>query len=224
MIHLAGDSTVASGLPAERPMEGWGGCLGHHVDVPVVNHAIGGATTATFIDDGRWAALIEALEPGDTVVIQFGHNDQKHPGVLDAAGGYTERLERMLRDVRACRATPVLCTSVERRGFRSGRLAPSHGPYPAAVRALGRREAVPVIDLTGFTSWLYEWLGEAASVRLFTHLEPGEAPAWPDGLRDDTHFRDHGADAIAAYVAWALAGLADRDAHLTPHGRAGSVP
>jgi lysophospholipase L1-like esterase len=227
-IHLAGDSTVAPGIPAESPMEGWGGRLADHVDELVVDHAVGGASTASFIAEGRWTRLLAALAgtasaPADLVVIQFGHNDQKHPGILDARGGFAANLERMVEDARERGADVALCTPVERRRFADGRLTPSHGPFPAAVRDVGRRLEVPVIDLTGFTSWLYEWLGDEASAGLFSHFAPGEAAAWPDGLRDDTHFRDRGADAVAAYVAWAIAGLRDRDAHLTPHGRSGVV-
>jgi lysophospholipase L1-like esterase len=218
-IHLAGDSTVAptdegrtSGHP-EIPLLGWGDELAAFTDDVVRNHAIGGATTASFRAEGRWDALLDELRPGDTVVIQFGHNDQKEPAELAAEGGYTDRLARFVAEARANGARPVLATSVERRLFADeddgGVLRWSHGPYPAAVRVLGHDLDVPVLDLTVFTRWLYGWLGRDASAALFPHGAAAQAglPV-DDGLaKDNTHFTTAGARAVARYVAEALASL-----------------
>lgn len=205
-VHLAGDSTVASGKPEETPLTGWGGCLHRFIDAPVVNHAVGGATTESFTVEGRWSALLDALSPGDRVLIQFGHNDQKELA-LAARAGYRDRLRGFVDDVRERGASPVLLTSVERRLFEGDRVRRSHGPYPHAVRDLCRELDVPVIDLTSFTSWLYEWLGPQRSCELFVHAAAGEFAAWPDGIADDTHFRTEGAMAVAGYVGQALAAL-----------------
>lgn len=212
-IHLAGDSTVAptdhgrtSGR-ADLPLLGWGDELAGHFEEPVRNFAVGGATTRSFREEGHWDRLTAELRPGDTVVIQFGHNDQKDPDQLAAEGGYRTRLTEFIAETRAAEALPVLATSVERRMFdEAGALRHSHGPYPAAVRTLGRELDVPVIDLTAFTRWLYPWLGEEASAALFVHgaaaargIEVDEALS-----KDNTHFTTAGAAAVAAYVAEAL--------------------
>jgi len=209
--HLAGDSTVAPMKPAESPMAGWGEALAEFVDAPVRNHAFGGATTASFVESGSWDALCAALQPGDTVLIQFGHNDQKQPELLAARDGYTERLRRFVADVRAHGATAVLCTSCERRWFDGDRVTPTHGDYPNAVRDLAHELDAALIDLTAFTTWLYEDLGPEASAGLLSHYAPGETTAWPDGLADDTHFRIEGARRIAAFVARSLRAIQRRD-------------
>ena len=208
---LAGDSTVAPMKPGEEPMAGWGECLHEFVDAEVRNFAFGGATTESFLSSGSWASLLDAIEPGDTVVIQFGHNDQKEPELLDSRGGYTARLRRFVQDAFARGATAVLCTSVERRWFDGDRITPTHGDYPNAVRDLAHDLDVPVIDLTAFTTWLYEDLGDEASRALLSHYAPGETAAWPDGLVDDTHFRIEGALRIAAFVARSLRAIERRD-------------
>lgn len=215
-IHLAGDSTVAptdsgrtSGYP-EIPLLGWGDELAPFTDDVVRNHAIGGATTASFRAEGRWEKLLAELRPGDTVVIQFGHNDQKDPDELAAEGGYTDRLARFVAEARANGARPVLATSVERRLFGDGgALRWSHGPYPAAVRALGHELDVPVLDLTAFTRWLYGWLGRDASAALFPHGAAAAAglPVDEKLVKDNTHFTTAGARAVARYVGEALASL-----------------
>lgn len=216
--HLAGDSTVAPMKPAETPMAGWGQCLPAFVDAPVRNLAFGGATTASFLASGAWRELVDGVRPGDTVVIQFGHNDQKEPGVLDARGGYTDLLRRFVTQARTAGATAVLCTSVERRWFEGDRVVPTHGDYPDAVRDLAHELDAPLVDLTVFTTWLYEHLGDAASAALLSHYAPGETAAWPDGLVDDTHFRLDGARAVAAFVARSLRAIERRDGGLPAKG------
>jgi lysophospholipase L1-like esterase len=215
-IHLAGDSTVApsdDGRTAGRadlPLLGWGHVLTEFVDDDVHNCAVGGATTKSFRDEGHWDRVVAALRPGDTVVIQFGHNDQKEPDELAADDGYRRRLAEFVADVSDADARPVLATSVERRLFDDGgALRYSHGPYPAAVRALGEELDVPVVDLTVFTRWLYTWLGEKESAALFVH---GAAAALgvevsPDLAKDNTHFGSAGALAVARFVAESLRAL-----------------
>lgn len=209
--HLAGDSTVAPMKEPERPMSGWGHFLGEYLDAPVRNLAFGGATTESFIASGSWGELIGEVREGDTVVIQFGHNDQKEPELLASRGGYTDRLRRFVAETRARGAVAVLCTSCERRWFDGDAITPTHGDYPNAVRDLAHELDAGLIDLTVFTTWLYEDLGDEASRALLSHYAPGETTAWPEGLADNTHFRIEGARKVAAFVARSLRALERRD-------------
>lgn len=221
--HLAGDSTVAPMKPGEEPMSGWGHALDAFVDAPVRNLAFGGATTESFLASGSWERLLSDVVAGDTVVIQFGHNDQKHPALLASRGGYTDRLRRFVAEARERGAGAVLCTSVERRWFDGEHVVPSHGDYPNAVRDLAHELDVPLIDLTAFTTWLYEDLGDAASAGLLSHYAPGETTAWPEGLADDTHFRLEGAQRIAAFVARSLRAIERLDGGLPARGASASA-
>lgn len=220
--HLAGDSTVAPMKPTEAPMSGWGGFLGEIVDADVRNLAFGGATTETFLASGTWTRLLDSVTTGDTVLLQFGHNDQKEPALLAARDGFRTRLVQMISTARARRATVILCTPCERRHFAGGILEPSHGDYPNAVRDLARDFAAPLIDLTAFTTWLYTDLGEDASRSLFSHFAPGEVAAWPEGLADDTHFRAEGARRIAAFVGQSVRAIERRGGDKPVHGATGA--
>lgn len=188
-------------------MSGWGAALERRLRPgdQVVNFAKGGATTQSFIVEGLWGALLTEARSGDVAIIQFGHNDQKQPDLLAAQGGYRARLEGFVGDLREREVTAVLCTSVERRLFAGERLRPSHGPYPRAVRQLAAAHEVPLIDLTVFTSWLYEYLGVAGSAALFT-------------ASDNTHFHEHGADLVAGFVARSLRAILGWDDDLAPLG------
>ena len=77
-VYIAGDSTAAQKLVTRRPETGWGERLQQYFDIDrvrVQNHARNGRSTRTFIEEGRWQEIVDALRPGDHVFIQFGHND-----------------------------------------------------------------------------------------------------------------------------------------------------
>ncbi|MFF2344924.1 rhamnogalacturonan acetylesterase [Pseudarthrobacter sp. NPDC058119] len=211
-ILLAGDSTVATCPTHEFPMSGWGAQLAPftYTWATVHNFAKGGANTESFRGEGLWEDLLAAAGPGDAVLIQFGHNDQKKPH-LAARTGYAANLRTMVGEARGVGAAPVLCTSVERRHFRdapsSDVLAESLEDYPEVVRELGPELGVPVMDLNAWTRRLYGRLGREGSRELFCHFAPGEHAHWPDGLADDTHFSQQGAALVAAEVGRQLAGL-----------------
>ena len=48
-----------------------------------------------------------------------------------------------------------------------------------------------------------EWIrkaGDKGSTRFFTHVAPGEFPGYPKGSKDNTHFREKGARAVAEMI------------------------
>lgn len=77
-VFLAGDSTVSDCPPHEAPMAGWGQVFGQLFSegVLVRNHAKGGASTNSFVEEGRLQAIAEHITQGDYLLIQFGHNDK----------------------------------------------------------------------------------------------------------------------------------------------------
>ena len=74
-LYLVGDSTMKNGTPGQK---GWGDEMAKYFDpakINVVNEAIGGRSSRTYRNEGRWDALLGMINKGDFVVIQFGHND-----------------------------------------------------------------------------------------------------------------------------------------------------
>ncbi|KAF2668152.1 SGNH hydrolase [Microthyrium microscopicum] len=71
-VYLCGDSTMAKG---GQGIEGWGEHLGTFLTIPVQNKAIGGRSVRGFTNEGRFDAVAKVVQPGDTVVIEFGRND-----------------------------------------------------------------------------------------------------------------------------------------------------
>ncbi len=73
-LWIVGDSTLNS----NAPMRGWGQELAQFFDlskINVVNRAIGGRSSRTFIYEGRWDRVMSEIKAGDFVILQFGHND-----------------------------------------------------------------------------------------------------------------------------------------------------
>jgi DNA sulfur modification protein DndE len=201
-VFMIGDSTMAN-KPLDLPERGWGMALGQFLVDPamVQNHAVNGRSTKSFIDEGRWDKVLADLKDGDFVIIQFAHNDEKKEDpkrYADPATAFRDNLRRFIRETRARGGSPLLATPVCRRKFdATGKLVDTHGDYPAAVRAAAAAEKVPLLDLERATAKWLQAAGDTASRKFFMWIEPGAHPKIPDGRKDDTHFVEAGAKAVA---------------------------
>jgi lysophospholipase L1-like esterase len=203
-FFLAGDSTMAAKLPEKRPETGWGEMLQRYFDeskVVIENHAQNGRSTKTFISEGRWQALVDKLQKGDWVFVQFGHNDEsKEKGErYTPPEDYRKNLIRFIADVTSKNANIVLLTPVMRRKFdKDGNFVDQHPPeYPNAVREVAKEENVPLIDMHRLSQAVIVKYGVEGSRALFLQLRPDENSNYPNGIEDNTHFRPAGAAEMA---------------------------
>jgi lysophospholipase L1-like esterase len=202
-LHMIGDSTMANKpvIPA-NPERGWGQLLHMYFkdSLRVENYAQNGRSTKSFIAEGRWDKVVAAIKPGDFVIIQFGHNDEKTNNVKVGTapfGEFTTNLVRFIRQSREHQATPILATPVARRKFdESGTLTNSHGVYPEAVRQVAEAEKVQLLELCTATEKLLQQLGPESSKRLFDWIPAGEFAPDSKKLEDDTHFNAYGASRV----------------------------
>jgi len=78
-LILIGDSTVRNGHgTGSDGLWGWGAPIFDLFDpdkINVVNRAIGGLSSHSYISQGHWDLALEIIKPGDYVLIQWGHND-----------------------------------------------------------------------------------------------------------------------------------------------------
>ncbi len=199
-VHMAGDSTMAD-KPTEppNPEHGWGQLFPKFFTDPkmIVNHAMNGRSTRSFITEGRWQTLVDALEPGDWVIIQFAHNDEKI--FPHARGEFQENLRRFVADVRAKGANPLLATPCARRAWdATGQLTNSHGDYPEALRAVAVETKAPLLELNQLTATLEESHGVEGSQLLHLWYPAGAFARQPAGYQDNTHYSAYGAERVAA--------------------------
>lgn len=209
---LAGDSIVQTypDTPSATDQAGWGQMLGELFDagdVTIENHAIGGRTARRFIDEGRLDAIVNELEPGDFLLVQFGTNDGNRtatyqlgdetiPYFLDPATDFKSYLQQYIDGARERGAIPVLVTPPPRNSaYCTG--GNGTGGHAQAMRELGRAQGVPVVDLN------------ALSVAHLMAICPAPTPEdffllRADGTVDGTHFQENGARVLASLVAGGL--------------------
>ena len=220
-LFFAGDSTLddhgfSLGGRIRAPYYSWGTQLQKAMKTGcrVANYADSGASTKSFVASGQWARLLAAVQVGDFVAIQFGHNDQKRSTEFyqrerwaDPKGLFREIVRGWVRDVRAKGATPILLSPICRATFdRDGKrlVDVEHasegvnlGSYRDAMRALSKELACDFVDMNGLTHDLMEGLGRERAHRFFvisTGLVRGK-----DGepAKDTTHPIQTGAAAFA---------------------------
>ena len=206
-IFLAGDSTMANKpFATGNPERGWGQTFPLYLmdGIHVENHAVNGRSTKSFRDEGKWAKVLDNMQTGDYVIIQFGHNDEKikdSTRYTNADTDYRQNLIRFVQETRQKGGIPVLATSIVRRKFdENGVFQESHGLYPQVVREVAESEQVPLLDLQHLTKELLINYGDDASKKLYLHINAGEYESLPEGRNDDTHLSASGAFRVCDLV------------------------
>ena len=192
-IWMIGDSTMASKKPERKPESGWGVEFAQFVKngVVVINKAASGRSTKSFIAEKRWKTVLDSIKPGDFVIIQFGHNDQRKDSLVyaDANTTYKELLKKYIKETREKGGKPVICTPVVRRHFDGkGNLLNTHVDYLKVVRTVAGETKTPLVDMEALTRKLVIDLGPEKSKDLFTMRKNG---------LDSTHLCHAGALQVA---------------------------
>lgn len=233
-IFIIGDSTAANKFFSKGQKErGWGMALQCYFDDHIIidNHAVNGRSSRSFINEGRWNRVLDLMKPGDYVIIQFGHNDEKPQEARHTNPGSTfdYNLAKFVRETREHGGIPVLMNAVVRRNFATvsakndddeslrnttyadaskvfegDSLIDTHGLYAVAPRDVARRMHVHFIDANRITHHLEQRLGVEESKKLHMWFRPGEEPTVPEGRQDNTHYNVYGAHVVARLLADAL--------------------
>lgn len=203
-IYLCGNSTVVD--QNSEPWASWGQMITRWFgpEVAISNHAESGLTARTFIAGGRLDKILTTLKPGDLLIAEFGHNDEKEKRPGDGAWyHYVYNLKIFIDQVRQKGADIVFCTPTQRRAFETDNktIKNTHGEFPAAMKSVAEREKVPVIDLNQMTKTFFETLGFENSKRALVHY-PKEL--YGRELADNTHFNPYGAYEVAKCVVMGM--------------------
>lgn len=225
-IFVIGDSTAAEKKNyTTNPERGWGmvlqGCFDDKILVD--NHAVNGRSSKSFIDEGRWQAVLDKIKPGDYVFIQFGHNDEKPDPKrhTDAETSFASNLRRYVKETRSKGGIPVLFNAVARRCWfvekdkndddeklrnttfdseeivNSDTLVDTHGAYAVVPRQVAQELGVPFVDATKITHDIESQMGVVGSRKLHMWYRPGEIASIKKGRKDNTHYNVYGAHIVA---------------------------
>lgn len=207
-LILIGDSTVRNGQddgqgkgPAGQ--WGWGNPLAAWVDpakVNLVNRAVGGLSSRTYITSGHWERTLAFIKPGDVVLMQFGHNDssalnddKRARGTIRGVGDEAQEIDNLLtgkretvhsygwylskyiKEIRAKGATPIVVSPIPRKAWDdAGRARRDQASYAGWAAAVARREGAGFIDLNDMAARRYDEIGRDEVMRLFPMTTPEE--------------------------------------------------
>ena len=195
-LFLVGDSTVRNGRgDGANNQMGWGEPFADYFDpakINVVNRAIGGRSSRTYITEGHWAQTLAMIKPGDVVLFQFGHNDagplddaSRARGTINGVGDETKEIEnpilqrhetvhtfgwymkQYVEETRAKGATPIICSLVPRKVWKDGKIVRGAASYGGWARQVAEAEHVGFIDLNERTAAKYDALGPEGVEALF---------------------------------------------------------
>ncbi len=197
-LFLLGDSTVCD--QSKEPYNSWGQMITRWFKpvIAVANHGESGETYRDSLSRRRLDKILSLMQPGDWLIMQFGHNDQKQ--IAMKSGGpfttYQEEIKKHVAGVRARGGVPILVSPMERRGFdEHGRAQSSLIEYADAARVSARELGVAFIDLNAMSKRLYEALGPDKSAL---------AIAAPGGNVDNTHHNNFGSYELAKCIVQAI--------------------
>jgi rhamnogalacturonan acetylesterase len=183
VLYIIGDSTVKnSDGSGANGQWGWGSLLDMYFDtnrISVRNHAIGGRSSRTFITDGRWDRILQTLQKGDYVIMQFGHNDSsplddtaRARGTIKGIGNdsidtynpirkqremvysYGYYMRRYVNEAKAKGAIPIICSPVPRENWKDGKIVRSD--YLEWSRQIAAETGACFIDLQNMIAEEYE--------------------------------------------------------------------
>ena len=187
-LFLIGDSTVRNGRgDGVNGQWGWGEPIAAYFDaarINVVNRAVGGLSSRTYLTLGHWERVLAMLKPGDFVMMQFGHNDNGALNDTSRARGtkagmgeeceeidnllthkhevvhtYGWYLRKLIADTRARGATPIVCSLVPRKTWKDGKILRSKDSYAGWAEQVAATEGVAFVDLNEIIARRYDELG-----------------------------------------------------------------
>lgn len=195
-VFLTGDSTVKNADKEADGMWGWGSqayTVFDSTKCEVINAAKAGRSTRTYLNEGRWDAVYHSLQPGDYVLIQFGHNDigpidtQKERGVIAtaqdtchvyklASNGQYEvvysfgwYLKKFITDVREKGANPILVSLTPRNEWPNGQVERRNDSYGQWYRQVAAETATPLLDLHNITADALDRMGQQQAKAMYCH-------------------------------------------------------
>lgn len=221
ILFTIGDSTVKNEDKDENGMWGWGTVIGDLFDldrISVENHAFPGRSARTFLDEGRWQKVYDALQPGDFVIMQFGHNDAgeintgKARAELPGAGPeskvfkmekngrnqvvytYGWYLRKFILDCKEKGAMPIVVSHTPRNKFDNGIIESNRDSFGKWAREVAEREGVCFIDLNAISGAKLQKMADEEGLKEVTrHF-----------CKDHTHFSKAGAKMNADGIAESL--------------------
>ncbi|WP_321287607.1 rhamnogalacturonan acetylesterase [uncultured Sunxiuqinia sp.] len=220
-VYIIGDSTVKHGRgDGAGGQWGWGDPIAQFFDTSLVNienHALGGTSSRTYRTKGLWDEVLRKIQPGDYVLMQFGHNDNgpinddfRARGTFKGISEKKEEIDNLLTgehevvhsygwylrqyiiDAKEKGATPVVMSPIPRNDWENGLVPRNDKSYGEWSKEVAHFEEVEWIDLNEKMAVAMEALGEDSVTGYYFYK------------RDHTHTTAQGALLAASFVVEGL--------------------
>lgn len=190
VVFTIGDSTVKNKDDDKDGIWGWGSVITEIFNskkLSVENCAMAGRNARTFLDEGRWDKVYNALKPGDFVLIQFGHNDGgdinigKARGELHGSGDESKvflmektgkyqvvytfgwYLRKFIRDAQEKGAIPIVLSHTPRNKWKGGQIERNSESYGKWTREAAEATGACFIDLNKISADKLQKMGPKKS-------------------------------------------------------------
>jgi lysophospholipase L1-like esterase len=228
-VHVIGDSTVCNYKDNAYPQTGWGQILGSFFDgtrVQVVNYAIGGRSSKTFVQEGRLDEVKKNLQKGDVMMVQFGHNDRyfgsKAREVPFDSLGYW--LQQYADVAKGAGVTLVYVTPMNMNMGANGRNIFTEYNVVGKMEELAKKNGAVYVNLNAksYNAYSKSWDPAYVSRYQFKMFLPGEYPNYPDGVTNDgtTHFQESGSIAHCQWIAEELESALKNESYISADNKA----
>ncbi len=186
VLFTIGDSTVRNFDNDPDGMWGWGSVIQDLFDtrrISVENRAKAGRSARTYLEEGRWDSVYHALQPGDFVLMQFGHNDAgdihtgkaraELPGAgydskvfkMEATGEYKViysfgwYLRKFIMDAKEKGAIPIVLSHTPRNIFDDGKIQRNTASFGRWSEEAARQAGAYFIDLNRISADKLQQMG-----------------------------------------------------------------
>lgn len=196
VLFTIGDSTVKNKDNDKNGMWGWGSVIADEFNldkISVENCAMAGRSARTFLDEGRWDKVYEALQPGDFVLIQFGHNDagaintgkaraelrgsgeESKVFLMEKTGKYQVvytfgwYLRKFIMDAQEKGAIPIVLSHTPRNKWKDGKIERNTDSFGKWTREAAEATGTYFIDLNKISADKLEKKGIEKTAAYYNH-------------------------------------------------------
>ena len=196
VLYTIGDSTVKNKDNDKNGMWGWGSVIADEFNldkISVENCAMAGRSARTFLDEGRWDKVYEALQPGDFVLIQFGHNDagaintgkaraelrgsgeESKVFLMEKTGKYQVvytfgwYLRKFIMDAQEKGAIPIILSHTPRNKWKDGKIERNTDSFGKWTREAAEATGAYFIDLNKISADKLEKKGIEKTAAYYNH-------------------------------------------------------
>jgi rhamnogalacturonan acetylesterase len=189
VLYIIGDSTVKNGRgDGAGNMWGWGDMIAPLFDtskIKIENDALGGTSSRTFLTKGLWDKVLNKIQKGDFLIMQFGHNDgsplddtARARGTIKGVGDESKEiynpitkqqevvhtygwyLSKFVNDAKAKGATCFICSPIPRNDWKDGKVIRyNETSYGLWAKQTAASTGAGFIDLNSLIADEYDAIG-----------------------------------------------------------------